>query len=210
MPKISAQTVAEHVQQQHAAVIESASRLFAQRGVSQVSLADIAADVGLARNSLYRYFPDKSHLLAAWFRSELEPLQARSQDIVTQPVPVKERLVAWISLQLEYLAAPEHRAILQAVAELATLDEDLRGEIAEGHRLLYGGLSELVQRYRGEQSLDRSALREFDPEVAVMFIVGMVRTASELVAGGRDMTALRDQLVCSAFRLLDEPSTTAS
>ena len=48
-----------------------AIRLFLERGYENVTLGDIAVGIGLARNSLYRYFPDKAHILLRWFQSEL-------------------------------------------------------------------------------------------------------------------------------------------
>ncbi len=50
MPRIKADNIAEHVAQQRAAVLDAAVRLFVERGFSEVGLADIAAEVGLARN----------------------------------------------------------------------------------------------------------------------------------------------------------------
>src|SRR5690606_10118161 len=76
VPRISAESVAAHVARQEAAVLDAAVRLFSERGYSEVTIGDIAAEVGLARNSLYRYFPDKDHILLAWFRREL-PGQVR-------------------------------------------------------------------------------------------------------------------------------------
>ena len=71
MPRISADTIAEHVARQEAAVLDAAVRLFVERGYREVGLADIAAEVGLARSSLYRYVPDKAHLLVQWYRREV-------------------------------------------------------------------------------------------------------------------------------------------
>ena len=45
-----------------------------------MSMGEIAAEVGLARNSLYRYFPDKAHILLEWFRDELPRQAARSAE----------------------------------------------------------------------------------------------------------------------------------
>jgi hypothetical protein len=50
------------------AVLEAAVRLSTERGYADVGLCDIAAEVGLARNSLYHHVPDKVHLLVEWYR----------------------------------------------------------------------------------------------------------------------------------------------
>src|SRR6478736_2506991 len=99
MPRIAADSVQEHVARQEAAVIEAAIRLFNERGVRDVTLGDIAKEVGLARNSLYRYFPDKAHILAAWFRTTIAPLVAESNEIANEDAPVADRLERWVDAQ---------------------------------------------------------------------------------------------------------------
>ena len=137
MPRIAADTVAEHVAQQEAAVVAAAARLFGERGVARVSLADIAAEVGLKRNSLYRYFPDKGHLLAAWFRLELAPLQEQSNAIAVADEPPEQRLRRWLALQLDYLTAPEHQAMIDAFADSSVLSDEVRADLGRGHHELY-------------------------------------------------------------------------
>jgi AcrR family transcriptional regulator len=190
VPKIAADTVAEHIAQQEAAVIAAASRLFAERGVAQVSLATIASEVGLARNSLYRYFPDKGHILAAWFRAELAPLQEASTAIASADQPADERLEAWLGLHLDYLTAPEHQAMMSAATEMPTVTDDVRADIAEGHRNLYATLGIIVE----------DLLRDTDPprdsRVVTMLITGLLRSSADLVVGsGADADVVRGELL---------------
>lgn len=111
MPRISADTVAEHVERQEAAVFEAALRLFLERGYAAVSLADIAAEVGLARNSLYRYFPDKAHILVRWLRHELPEQVAESERLLGGEGDPVERIRRWANYQLDYARQPEHGLI---------------------------------------------------------------------------------------------------
>lgn len=144
MPRISAASVAEHVARQEAAVVDAAVGLFLERGYRSVSLADIAAAVGLARNSLYRYFPGKEHILLAWLRREL-PEQARRADAAIDPgaAPV-DRVLAWARFQLDYAREPVHQ-LLAAVGEIAhELDPDARAELADSHRLLLEPVHEIL------------------------------------------------------------------
>jgi AcrR family transcriptional regulator len=193
VPKIAADTVAEHVVQQEAAVIAAATRLFAERGVAQVSMATIAAEVGLARNSLYRYFPDKGHILAAWFHAELAPLQEASTAIATADQPANERLEAWLSLHLGYLTAPEHQAMMSAVTEMSTLTEDVRADIAAGHRDLYATLGVIVA------DLLQDAEPPRDVRVVSMLVAGLLRSAADLViTSGVDADLVRAELLRAA------------
>ncbi len=193
MPKITADTVAEHIEQQEAAVIAAASRLFAERGVSQVSLATIAAEVGLARNSLYRYFPDKGHILAAWFRTELAPLQEASDEIVARSVPASDRLDAWLRLHLGYLTAPEHQAMVTAASEMSSLTDQAHADIAAGHRHLYATLGTIVDELVTASDPTR------DSFVITMLITGLLRSAADLVVvNGADRSVVTDELLHTA------------
>ncbi len=60
--------------------VEAATRLFAERGVDQVSLQEIAAEVGCRAPALYRYFPDKEALLLAVHNEGFRRLYASKLD----------------------------------------------------------------------------------------------------------------------------------
>lgn len=134
MPRISAANIAEHVARQEAAVFDAAVRLFVERGYHEVSLGDIAAEVGLKRNSLYRYFPDKAHILVRWFRLELPHQVARSEELLTGDDPPLDRLRRWTIAQLDYARTPEHTLVAALVDVAPQLDPETRAELADSHR----------------------------------------------------------------------------
>lgn len=53
----------EHKQRTRRQLIDSARRLFAERGFDATSAADIAADAGVTERTLFRYFPNKIALV---------------------------------------------------------------------------------------------------------------------------------------------------
>ncbi len=125
-------------------MFDAAIGLFTTHGYSAVTLADIAAEVGLARNSLYRYFPDKAAILLRWYRTEL-PAQAAS---LLRPLAgddaASERLLRWAEAQIDYARRPEH-ALIAAMAEAAPdLDADARAELAESHHRLLAPVTDAL------------------------------------------------------------------
>ena len=133
MPRISADSVAEHVAQQQQAVFDAAIELFVERGYGAVTLGDIAAKVGLARNSLYRYYPDKAAILVEWFRVEL-PLQAeRSSTLLAGDEPPAERIVRWAEAQIDYARLPEHALIVALGEATPGLAPDVLAELGASH-----------------------------------------------------------------------------
>lgn len=192
MPKIAAGSIPEHVARQEAAVVDAAIRLFNERGVHDVTLADIAKEVGLARNSLYRYFPDKAHLLALWFRMAITPLVEASDAIAAGPGSPSERLARWVDTQFEFLTAPEQEALLVASGEMSGLTAAVRDNFEAGHQQLYGSLGRiLADCFDGRSGRHRS--------VVAGFLAAIVRSAAEQVRGGADVDDVRAEL----HRLVD-------
>ncbi|MCB0976715.1 MAG: TetR/AcrR family transcriptional regulator [Acidimicrobiales bacterium] len=134
MPRINADSVAEHVAQQRAAVLEAAVHLFTERGFAEVSLGDIAGEVGLARNSLYRYVPDKVHLLVEWFRAAVPRTIADWEAAVSGNDPAPDRLTRWAHCYLEWARSPEHQLVAPLIDSLDNLAPDVREEVAALHR----------------------------------------------------------------------------
>lgn len=163
MPRIQADSVAEHVAQQEATVFDAALRLFVERGYAAVTLADVAGEVGLARSSLYRYFPDKAHILLRWFRTELPAQVERATAVLGGEGPPRARIEAWIDDQLDYALRPEHELVVALSAAVGDLEPEERAELADSHRQVLAPL---------DAALVEAGLREADERSAVADLIG--------------------------------------
>ncbi|HWJ82933.1 MAG TPA: helix-turn-helix domain-containing protein [Nocardioides sp.] len=189
MPRINAATVAEHVAQQEAAVIDAARRLFGARGVAQVSLGDIAEEVGLGRTSLYRYFPTKAHIFQRWFDTVMDPLLEATEAAVTRPGGAGERLDRWLQVQLDFLLDPEHTALATASLQADELPDDVREHFGARHRELYATLVPVLSTATDDEALIRAR---------VQLIAGLVGSAADLVRAGADRATVTAELCRSA------------
>lgn len=133
MPRISADSVAEHVAHQQQAVFDAAIELFVERGYGAVTLGDIAAKVGLARNSLYRYYPDKAAILVEWFRAELPQQAERSADLLATSGTPADRVVRWAEAQIDYARLPEHALVVALGEATSGLAPEVRAELGASH-----------------------------------------------------------------------------
>lgn len=189
MPRISAQTVAEHVAQQEEAVFDAAIRLFLERGYAAVGLGDIAAAVGLKRTSLYRYFPDKAHILARWLRRELDAEAATSAELLNGDGDVRERIERWVDHQLAYARRPEHALVGAAPEAERALDDATRAELAAGHQRVLAPLTEVLRA-------DGRGAAEVEAITTLVF--GLVRTA----VSAEPSSAMRSRLSAGIDGLL--------
>jgi AcrR family transcriptional regulator len=73
MPKIRAANIADHKELTRADILAAAERVFLEHGYAKASFADIAAEVGIGRTTLYEYFRSKDELLLAYVEAVVPP-----------------------------------------------------------------------------------------------------------------------------------------
>lgn len=84
-------------------------KLFAEGGHEAVSMRRLAAEVGVAPMSLYRYFPSKSHLMRHIWQDILDRACARAAGDAASSRTSRARLTAFVSGYVHYwLDAREH------------------------------------------------------------------------------------------------------
>jgi AcrR family transcriptional regulator len=159
-----------HQNQQRA--IDTAARLFAERGYVATSLADVAAEAGMAVQTLYAAFATKANLLA------------RAIDVTLAgdhlPVPVSERGFAQ-----QMRAEPDPRAVLAIYAAHVR-------DVAERA----GGLLLAAWVASGSDP----AVRELTAELDAQRLRGMAAAASDIAAKAIKAGCLADGITDDDIR----------
>jgi AcrR family transcriptional regulator len=197
VPRITGPDIATHVAHQRDAVVASAVRLFAERGFDAVTLGDIAEDVGLARTSLYRYFPDKDHILLAWLRREIDALAEQSVAIASGDAPAGTRLKQWLHLQLSYVREPEHELFSKIASSLGTLSPAVQQAIGVSHRELYATMESIVA-----DALKNARSRR-DPRLVAALVLGLFQAAVGEVGRGADISTVERELHRAALAVVN-------
>ena len=60
-----------------ATILDAARRCYLARGISATGMQDVADAAGIARSSVYRYFPNRDDLLVATIKGEMEQFNVR-------------------------------------------------------------------------------------------------------------------------------------
>ena len=100
MPKISAATLQEHRAETIDKLLDSWGELVMAKGFDAVTLADVAAQVGLARTAIYNYFPDREALLFAWTDREVRRTLESLEKELAKAEKFAEKLEVFIRSQL--------------------------------------------------------------------------------------------------------------
>ncbi len=90
------------------AIVEAVNRLLADKGYDNMTVDEVAAEVGIAKASLYKHFGSKEKLAAAAMIRVLERAQACLDNLEAQPpMPPLDRLKAVVRWTMEVQLAGE-------------------------------------------------------------------------------------------------------
>src|SRR5262245_3884718 len=78
-------------------ILRSAARLFAQKRFDEVRMDDLAERVGVAKGTLYRFYPTKEVLYSALCFGWMDELILQIKAIAEGPEPVPERMERMIA-----------------------------------------------------------------------------------------------------------------
>jgi len=173
MPRIDAPTVAEHHVMRRDAIVAAARDLLGTAGASAVTPAAVAARSGLARTSVYQYFPSTGSLLAAAVEATFADSSAALAAGVEQAGDPRARVRAYVRGSLR-LAAQDHGPFHQLTLS------DLPPECVDRVRELH---DELVAPLRS--AVDASGVR--DTALVTVLVFGAISAAVQLLDHGRDL-----------------------
>ena len=132
MPRINQPSVPEHRAAQHRAVLDAAERLIVDSDGKVPTIAEVAAEVGLARSSVYLYVASGKYLIIqlllqaipAW----LDSLTAELDRVGSDPA---ERLAAYVRVTLKLFVEGSHGPLMSAASTLPETFTDER--VQESH-----------------------------------------------------------------------------
>ncbi|MDQ2810711.1 MAG: TetR/AcrR family transcriptional regulator [Actinomycetota bacterium] len=141
MPKLWTDTVEEHRRAVRDATLDAAAKLVAEHGMAAVTMSKIAAETGIGRATLYKYFPDLEAILLAWHERQVNSHLEQLDRIRAQAGPPGRRLEAVLAAYAGLTRARPHDAglsaalhrgehVLEAHQHLASLVEGLLAEAA--------------------------------------------------------------------------------
>ncbi|GAA2058782.1 TetR/AcrR family transcriptional regulator [Catenulispora yoronensis] len=173
MPKIAAATLAEHQAAQRRALVAAAMETLLADGAAAITPAAVGRRAGLARSSVYQYFPSTAALVAAVIEEAFPPWDAALGAALDGVEAPAARIDAYVEATLRLTAEGHHRA---AGALLnADLPPEVRRRLAELHRATTEPLSAAVR-----------ALGVPEPELTARLLGGLLSAAMAAIEGGAD------------------------
>lgn len=195
MPKISAANIEEHVRVQNGRILDAASKLFSANGYRGTDMGDIARAMGLARNSLYRYYSNKDHILVAVMQRDMIPYVERIRALEDDIQDPRERIDAWLDLQIELATGPCHASI-KMLGDMREASPELRQEMGAVHAPAGEVLNAAVVQLMTGSDRDVRAISAM--------ISGMVQAAGALAMDSNRTHSVARELKNSVGKILGE------
>ncbi|HEY6398122.1 MAG TPA: TetR/AcrR family transcriptional regulator [Solirubrobacteraceae bacterium] len=169
-----------------AAILDGAARLFAVQG-DQASMNDVAAAAGVARATVYRYFPNRETLLDELAKAAVSEVDARLKSARIDQVAPEEGIARAV------------RALVDVGDSFVLLARDrLRADPERFERELTQPLRQLFERGQAAGDIRADIASARLTESLIGLIVGVVRSTPLL--GKEDMIATITGLLLDGAR----------
>ncbi len=138
-----ARTQAPDYAERRAAIVETAARIYADKGFAGASVAGLAAALGASKSLIYHYYPSKEDILFEVMDSHLRRLTQAQDAVMAMDLAPAEKLreVARAFMRLYVGAAARHKVLLN---ELDCLPAARRAEIVGRQRRLIAAVQDLL------------------------------------------------------------------
>jgi AcrR family transcriptional regulator len=114
MPKLWNATIATHREAVRDAVLDAAAAVVAERGLTGVTMAEVAQRAGVGRATLYKYFADVESILTAWHERQVADHLQQLSEIWERTHRIDDVLEAYAFIRHEHppseAAASLHRS----------------------------------------------------------------------------------------------------
>lgn len=132
------------------AIVETAARLYGERGFKGASVADLARECGASKSLIYHYFPSKEDILYEVMAAHLEALVDAADDAM-RAGDARERLHALTLafMRLYVGARSSHKVLLN---ELDNLPPGRRAEVVGKQRRIIAVVETLLLEIRPDSN----------------------------------------------------------
>jgi AcrR family transcriptional regulator len=118
VPKLWNQTIEAHRREVRDAILDTTAALVAEHGLLAVTMSRIAAETGIGRATLYKYFPDVDAMIAAWHERQVTAHLDRLVAARDDAGDAAARLAAVLHAYAEIAREPHERHGAELVASL--------------------------------------------------------------------------------------------
>lgn len=185
----------ERAAENRAALIRAASKLFRERGIDGVGVAEISKEAGLTHGALYAHFKSKEELALEALSYGLDETGSRIYSSTVDGMPDLER---YLTRYLSKEGRDDYGAncpMAASASEIGRQDKPISARFGEGYMVIVRAFErQIAENQPGGDALGRAL-------VVVAALVGIQAVARGTAKGS---PALSDHVLQAARRMIDE------
>ena len=193
-------TYPAHRERQRNRILGAAERLFVERGIDRVTMAELTSASGLQPSTMYQYFSNKDDIVWAIVGNTMAKVSARSSEAAASSKSALDKIVAFLEYMAEELS--NQRAQVRFMAEFdAMYSRDWSVErllTLEAERNMG---SEIFRQLVREGIADGSLRPDLDPDVTMQAVINTaIGTQRRLASLGNKVELEYGQSIDRLFR----------
>ncbi|MBB2481466.1 TetR/AcrR family transcriptional regulator [Bacillus sp. APMAM] len=122
------------MKQRRKELIETAIKLFAEKGFQSTSVQDIVSSYGISKGGFYNYFSSKEELLVDIFKYYNDKMNIKIAEIDALDVPPKQKIQKRIQLQFQYFMKHRDFIVMYFREQNQSMNKELRN-LLKAHTL---------------------------------------------------------------------------
>jgi AcrR family transcriptional regulator len=188
-------------------IAEAALRIIGERGLTSLTTATLAAEVGVTSGALFRHFTSRDAILAESVRCAVERIEATFPDPALAP---PERVLELARSRVRLLGSDPGLAwLLRSDQAYLTMPESavtqLRDLVVRTRKYLFDAIR--------QGAADGTIRNDIEPEVLVLTVMGTIHALIGLTGLHRQATSARrpdtERVLSGLARLVAPPAATA-
>lgn len=193
MPRIRAGSIEQHKALTRSQILTATQELLEVK--ADISLGDVAAEVGIGRTTMYEYFDDRDDLIAALVESSL-PGVIGGILAGLPPAGAEARLSALVAGTIRFVATDRVLGLILH-RELPRLGEQAQDRIRLAHSDLIGEVAKIY----GEGVVE-GAFRSIPMDLAARLIQDSIMSAARVVLSAPDPGVRLEEVIAEMQRFL--------
>ncbi|MFF2199223.1 TetR/AcrR family transcriptional regulator [Streptomyces sp. NPDC058145] len=160
-------------EQTRALILETAMRLFQERGYDKTTMRAIAKEAGVSVGNAYYYFEGKEHLIQGFYDRIAAEHQVAVREVLERETDLEARLAGVLTAWLD-IARPYHEFAVQFFKNAADPDSPLSPFSPESEHAREQAMSVHRELLAGSKSKVAPELRDVLPELMWLSQMGLV------------------------------------
>ncbi len=183
MPRIRAENIEAHKELTRSDILTAAYELLEEMGSADISLAEVAHQVGIGRTTLYEYFRDRDDLIASLVEERLPEVEDEILGSMPAGLGPDERVARLAKATVHFVV--EDRVLgLILHRELPRLSGEAQLRVRTSHESLS---AEMVVAFR--DGVEAGLFRPMAPDIAGRLIHDVIMSAARVVISAKDPKA---------------------